>query len=466
MRNIFQQHKEKVAAGPRPSRNFRNVAATQADEDSYDYVKHRKDVKLTSVFGSVAHLVKGALGGGILSGHVAYMKAGVGIAIPLNVIFGIYMAYCLHLLVQSAQILYRRTRIPSMSYSDVGEAAFMTCKFENIRKLSTAFRYTVDSIICLDLFGCCCCYQIIIAKQLKQLVENTQDTSFLGSSPGYPSLRVYLAIMIPVVVCICLIRHLKYLAPFSIAANVVIVFCIALSIYYCFHLNPTFQGMIISTTPYNTFEFIGMSVFSMSCAGVVIAIENNMREPQKFPEALAIGMALIVVCTFLVSFFGYAAFLERSESPITINFPMTLVPKLLKGSIAVMIYVTHALNFWVPFNLCFYYLKQRHPIEKRDQWELLYRAILVVAIGIVAIVFPNINAIMGFLGTFCLSNMAFIWPNVINLLVIWERPGLGHMNWRMWRAIILIVIGIFVFICGSLVNTMELVSVFIDTNIN
>ena len=61
-----------------------------------------------------------------------------------------------------------------------------------------------------------------------------------------------------------------------------------------------------------------------------------------------------------------------------------------------MIYVTHALNYWVPFNLCFYYIKPLHNQNKILMWELIYRAIFVVIIGIVAIVFPNINALMGF----------------------------------------------------------------------
>lgn len=68
----------------------------------------------------------------------------------------------------------------------------------------------------------------------------------------------------------------------------------------------------------------------------------------------------------------------------------------MKAAIALMIYVTFALNFFVPFNLCFYYLKQRHPVPKRPQWELVYRAIFVCGIGTIAIVFPEINAIMGF----------------------------------------------------------------------
>ncbi|XP_026745393.1 proton-coupled amino acid transporter-like protein CG1139, partial [Trichoplusia ni] len=243
-------------AGPRPSRDFKNVATTQEEEDAYDFLKHRTHVKLTSVFGSVAHIVKGALGGGILSGHVAYMKAGVGVAVPLNVIFGAYMAYCLHLLVWSSQVLYKRTRIPSMSYSDVGEAAMMCSRFPTLKKVARFFRYTIDGIICLDLFGSCCCYLIIISKQLKQLVEDTHASSFEGSFPGYPGLRVYMGCMIPLIVVICMIRHLKYLAPFSIGANIVIVFCIMLAVYYAFDYNPAFENMTLATTAYNTFEFI------------------------------------------------------------------------------------------------------------------------------------------------------------------------------------------------------------------
>ncbi|CAH0697805.1 unnamed protein product [Spodoptera exigua] len=447
------------------SRLFKDLTTSQAEEDAYDYVKQRKNIKSTSLIGSIAHIVKGALGGGILSCHVGYMKGGIMVAIPLNFLFGFYMGYCLHLLVQSTIIIYKRTRIPVMSYADVGEASLMMCTNPSLSRFSRVFRYMIDVIIMIDLFGSCCCYQIIIAKSVKQLVENTPEAKFEGEYPGYPSLRVYLAIMIPFVILICLIRHLKYLAPFSIVANVLVAFCIVMVVYYAFLYNPTLQGMEATTTIYGMLEFVGIAVFSMSCSGVVIPIENNMAEPKKFPYALTVGMALIMVCTMCQGIFGYAAFLEKSVSPVTINMPLTIVPKILKGGIAAMIYVTHALNFWVPFDLAFYYLKKRHPPEKAVFWELVYRALFVTIIGCIAIVFPDINALMGFLGVFCITNMAFIWPNVVTLLVIWERPGLGHMRWKLWRGVFLLVIGLFIFFCGSLVAIMELGSVFYRINI-
>ncbi|KAF9798983.1 hypothetical protein SFRURICE_011622 [Spodoptera frugiperda] len=147
----------------------------------------------------------------------------------------------------------------------------------------------------IDLFGSCCCYQIIIAKSIKQLVENVPDAKFEGKGEGYPNLRVYLMVMIPMVILICLIRHLKYLAPFSIAANVLVAFCVVMVVYYAMILNPTLQGMETTTSIYGMLEYVGIGVFSMSCSGVVIPIENNMAEPRKFPIALTVDLCAEVL---------------------------------------------------------------------------------------------------------------------------------------------------------------------------
>ncbi|KOB78070.1 Amino acid transporter [Operophtera brumata] len=198
------------------------------------------------------------------------------------------------------------------------------------------------------------------------------------------------------------------------------LFCIAMTVYYATNLNPTFSGMKTHDTLSSVFEFIGMLVFGMSCSGVVLPVENHMKDPKKFTLA---------------------------------------VPIILKGLIAFMIFITHALNFWVPFSLMFYYIKQRHSEKRIVMWECIYRAIFVTGIAVSAIIFPNINALMGFLGTFCLANMAIIWPCIINLLVIWHRPGLGRCNWRLWMNILLILVGLVIFVCGSFVNGRNLIKI-------
>lgn len=60
-----------------------------------------------------------------------------------------------------------------------------------------------------------------------------------------------------------------------------------------------------------------------------------------------------------------------------------------------MIFITHALNFWVPFNLIFYYIKQSYS-EDINSWELKYRTMFVILIALVAIAFPDVDALIGF----------------------------------------------------------------------
>ncbi|KAJ2954402.1 hypothetical protein O0L34_g2666 [Tuta absoluta] len=435
---------------------FENVAVTQSEEDSFDIAAHRKVSKPCGVTASVANIVKGALGAGILSGHVGYMKAGCWIALFASVFIGLYLTYCLHLLVKSAQTLYKRTNVATMTYPDVGEAAFACSSSPCLRKWAKPFRYSIDIVVCINLFGSCACYQIIIAKSIKQLVENTLETDMEPQIEGYPNLRVYMAVMIVPCIVICLLRYLQWLAPFSLIANGFIGLCIILTIYYAFENNPKFENLVAVKDASGFFGFCGVAVFSMSCVGVCLPVENNMKEPSKFTKTLIIGMAVIILAAISTSFFGYAAFLERSESPITVNFPMTLFPKILRCCIILMIYVTHALNFFVPFDLTFYYLKNLHSPKRIVMWELIYRAVFVVVIGLFAIAFPSIEALSGFLGTFCISNMAFIWPNLIDLVVVWERPGLGRWNWRLWKSLALILVGVSFFVAGTYVNAADL----------
>lgn len=106
------------------------------------------------------------------------------------------------------------------------------------------------------------------------------------------------------------------------------------------------------------------------------------------------------------------------------------VPKILKGLIAVMIFITHALNFWVPFNLCFHYIRKRHNQNRLLMWELIYRAMIVVLIALVAIAFPSVNSLMGFVSIshhsmidsriYCVSSMGMNFATLVSQFILFK----------------------------------------------
>ncbi|KAG7295223.1 hypothetical protein JYU34_022197 [Plutella xylostella] len=434
------------------ARQYRVVATTQAQEDAFDIVAAKGPGKYSGFLGTIAHLVKGALGAGIMSGHVGFMKGGLYPSLVTSFIAGSYIGYCLYKLMSSAQIIYKRTNIPEMNYPDIAEAATAIFPNPKVQRFSVFFRHYLDVIICMELFGACACYQLIIARTMKQLIEDTASFTM--------DIRLYLVIIIIPILLICMVTNLKSLAPLSIVGNLFVLACLALTIRYAVQLNPSFTGMRPTTSLWSYLEFLGMSIFSMSCAGVVVPVSNNMKQPEKFGFVMVIGMGTITALYILISFFGYAAYKDGCVTPITLNFPLEIGPNILKGLIAVMVYITHGLNFYQPFHIVWFYIKPRVANKCKlsiYKWELIFRCVFALLVSVIAIVFPQINNLMGFLGAFCLSNMALICPSIIELLVIWHRPGLGRFKWRLWKCATLIVVGFAVLFVSSGVNLYSLV---------
>ncbi|CAF4906114.1 unnamed protein product [Pieris macdunnoughi] len=425
-----------------------------SEKEPYDFVANRVPRKRNNFLEATGHLIKGCLGGGILGIHEAFMKSGLWTSLFVSVIFGIYISYCLHMLVSAAQKLYKMLHVPEMSYPDVAEAALQVCPFPSIRKYSKWFRYAVDLTICIDLFGACCVYQIIIAKTVKDIIENTHDTQEVVD---LNRLRLYiLALLIPILL-LCMIRSLKYLAPFTLVADVFIVACVVATIVYGLRTAPPIATVPGWKDALGFFEFCGIVVFSMEGIGVILPIENNMQNPQQYLMVITCGMTIVLLFLITVGFFGYWGFGENSISPVTLNFPSDLFPTVLKGLMGVMIFVTFALNFWAPFNLVWHYVSKKHDPKKHWIWERVYRAGFIVTITAIAIGFPNIGNLMGLLGAFALSNMGFIFPAIIDLLVVWEKPGLGKWKWRLWKNIFIIIVGILLFFAGTYSNVKGLI---------
>ncbi|KPJ16159.1 Proton-coupled amino acid transporter 1 [Papilio machaon] len=443
-----------TSSGHRGHRRTFEIKSTPANAGNYDFVSARPPGKKTNVLESVGHLVKSCLGGGVVAIHESYKACGLWTSMVLTIFIGFLISYCMYMIAKSAHRLYGRLHISTMSYPDVAEAAIAICPFPKLRKYSKCLRYAVDFTICVDLFGSCCVYQVVICRTIKQLVEGTDTVTLEGNPP----LRVYILMLLIPCILICMITTLKYLAPFSILADVFLLILACATVYYgCLYSKVSIFEMPAFKNMPGLFEFLGVCVFSMEGVGVTMAIENNMKEPKKIGRVLALGMSVVVGIVFVIGTFGYWGFGEDSKSPVTLNFPFTAFSIALKVFMAIIIYVTFALNFWVPFDLVWFYIKKRYPPSKYWLWERVYRGSFVVVITLIAFVFPNVSAFIGLLGSFCLSNMGFIYPAFIELCVEWEYPGLGFMKWRLFKWIFICIFGVFLGVFGTYTNAKELI---------
>lgn len=261
------------------------------------------------------HLLKGSLGSGILAMPLAFANAGLGFGLFCTFAIGVICTYCVHILVKSAHELCKRIRVPSLGFAEVAEAAFLAGP-ESFHKWSRCAKATINLFLVIDLLGCCCVYIGFVAKNIKQVADFYSATDY--------DVRYYMAMLLIPLLLINLIRNLKYLAPFSMMANMLIAVGIGITFYYIFKDLPSFtsqpQVVDIKKLP----MFFGTAIFALEGIGVVMPLENNMKTPTHFigcPGVLNTGMFFVVLLYASVGFFGFLKYGDITQPSITLNLP-------------------------------------------------------------------------------------------------------------------------------------------------
>lgn len=70
--------------------------------------------------------------------------------------------------------------------------------------------------------------------------------------------------------------------------------------------------------------FFGISIFALEGIGVIMSLENDMKNPAHFircPGILHIGMGCVTLLYVVIGFCGYLKYGDKAEGSITLNLP-------------------------------------------------------------------------------------------------------------------------------------------------
>ncbi|XP_065157554.1 proton-coupled amino acid transporter-like protein CG1139 isoform X3 [Atheta coriaria] len=424
--------------------------AQNSEADDYDPFEHRKVDHPTSDMDTLIHLLKGSLGSGILAMPLAFANAGLGFGLVCTFLIGLICTYCVHILVKSAHVLCRRTRVPSLGFAEVAEAAFLQGP-EYLHKWSRFAKAMINLFLVIDLLGCCCVYIGFIAKNVKQVLDFHSESDV--------DVRFYMAALLPLLLLMGLIRNLKYLAPFSMIANILMASGMGITFYYIFIDLPSISGRPNFVEVTKLPMFFGTAIFALEGIGVVMPLENNMKTPTHFigcPGVLNTGMSFVISLYAAVGFFGFLKYGEFTEPSITLNLPKEeVLAQVVKIMIAVAIFFTYSLQFYVPMEIIWKNLKQH--FGARKLWvEYSVRMAIIICTVAIAIAIPNLGGFISLVGAVCLSTLGLIFPGLIDLITFHEDPGMGRFNWRLWKNLFLICFGVVGFLTGSYVSINEI----------
>lgn len=82
-------------------------------------------------------------------------------------------------------------------------------------------------------------------------------------------LRIYMIALLPLLISMNLIRNLKYLAPFSMVANVLIGTGMGITFYYIFQDLPSVDSQPRFSSLHQLPIFFGTAIFALEGIGVV-----------------------------------------------------------------------------------------------------------------------------------------------------------------------------------------------------
>ncbi|CAH0717467.1 unnamed protein product, partial [Brenthis ino] len=417
------------------------------NEKAYNPFEHRKVEHPNSSIGSLLHLLKSSLGSGILAMPAAFRNAGLAIGAVGTLLIGLICTHCVYILVKTSQEVCVEAKKPSMGFAETCGAAFEFGP-KRLRPWANFARITIDYVLTCTYIAALCVYVVFIAENFKEVLDEYY--------PDYKlSVEAYCALTLVPLVLICQIRNLKWLVPFSALANIFLVICFAITMYYIFQDMPSPYERKMAASVVQWPLFISTVIFAMEGIGVVMPVENEMAKPQQFlgcPGVLNIAMTIVISLYGLVGFFGYLKYGDAVRGSVTLNLPQDeILAQSAKILMALAILFTYSLQFYVPMEMIWRQIQNKITVKYHHFTQISIRTIIVVGSVALAAAFPNLELFINLSGAIFLSSLGLLTPAIVDTVHNWDRD-LGMFKWKLWKNICVAIMSFIALFAGSYVS--------------
>ena len=249
--------------------------------------------------GAALLLLKSFVGTGVLFLPKAYLNGGMLFSTVVLLGLAILNYYCFLLLVNT------RTRVEG-SFGDMG--GILYGKF---------MRDLILASIALSQIGFVAAYIVFTSENLQAFVLAVSNCR------TWIDIKIMVLMQIAIFLPLSLIRDISKLGGTALVAD----FFILLGLVYIYYFD---TRTIISNhgvadiRNFNANDwtlFVGTAIFTFEGIGLIIPIQESMRNPSKFPPVLAGVMIVITIIYISMGALSYAAYGSATRTVVLLNMP-------------------------------------------------------------------------------------------------------------------------------------------------
>ncbi|KAK1343481.1 hypothetical protein QTO34_016261 [Cnephaeus nilssonii] len=369
---------------------------------------------------------------------------------PLSLlVIGIVAVHCMGILVKCAHHFCHRLNKPFVDYGETVMYGLESSPISWLRNHAHWGRHTVDFFLIVTQLGFCCVYFVFLADNFKQVIEaangttnNCHNNETVILTPTMDS-RLYMLTFLPFLVLLVFVRNLRVLSIFSLLANITML--VSLFMIYQFIVqgipDPSRLPLV---APWKTYPlFFGTAIFAFEGIGMVLPLENKMKDPRKFPVILYVGMAIVTTLYISLGCLGYLQFGAAIQGSITLNLPNCWLYQSVKLLYSIGIFFTYAIQFFVPAEIIIPFFVSRVP----EHWDWWWTCIL-------AILIPRLDLVISLVGSVSSSALALIIPPLLEITTYYSE-GLRPLT--IAKDALISILGFVGFVVGTYEALYELI---------
>ncbi|XP_058128480.1 proton-coupled amino acid transporter-like protein pathetic [Anopheles coustani] len=418
----------------------------------YNPYQHRNVPNPTSTLGTFVHVMKSALGIGILSVPYAFKNGGLAFGVFGAFFFAMLCSHSAHILVHTSYMICKKERIPMLGFAETVEKA---CSYgsSGVRVLGTILRNVIDWYLMLTTVVV---FIVFVGTTLREVVNFRAGVDW--------SERTYILLVGVPILFITQIREIKYLVPFSAIAGFLIMANIVISLVFIFQEPLSLENRRMLPTASTVAPYMGIVYFALDATCLIFPLENQMRHPQHYLGCPGIVNLNYVCLAVLYSFFGavgYIRYGDAVESSIILNFPTeNVLVSVIQVLSAVAVLFSIGLIFYVPTEIAWKKLHTKVP----KQWSGLAQSGLrlsVLALNMAAACgIPHLGTFMGLLGAVLNPILALWIPIVVDTAYRWPLDDFGRLRWRLVKNGALCCFGLFLLVTGTISSVENIVALY------